>query len=130
MKINDPGVPGGSAGLNSHDSNISNAQKANRSAALEKLGHAGAYGQASDPSSGGSDEVTISSLAKALQSQRSDSPERQARLAEIAKQVDSGTYRVDSATLSHSLVENAFSQNEAGPDKPGPAAPGGADVSS
>lgn len=111
MKINNPAISGGPAGLPG-DNNISNASKANRTAALEKLGHTGAYSQTSDPSSGGADEVSISPLAQALQSLRSDSPERQARLDAIAKQVASGKYRVDSTTLSRSLIQNGFSQNE------------------
>ena len=130
MKINDPGIPGGPAGLPGGDNNISNAQKANRSAALLKLGHSGAYGRASDASPAGSDEVTISPLAQALRSARSDSPERQARLDAIAKQVDGGTYRVDSAALSGSLVQHAFSQNDPGQSEPSPVTSGGAAVSS
>lgn len=130
MKINDPGTPGGPASLPGGENSISNALKANRSAALEKLGHSAGYGQASDPSAAGSDEISISPLAQALQSARSDSPERQARLEVIAKQVESGTYRVDSATLSSSLVQNAFSQNEPGPGGRTPAPSGGSDGSS
>ena len=112
MKINDPGMLGGPAGLPGGDNNISNAQKANRSASLQKLSNAGAYGQAADVSSGGSDEVTLSPLAQALRSARTDSPERQARIDSIAKQVASGSYRVDSATLSRSLVQHAFPEKE------------------
>ena len=122
MTINNPGNAGAPAGLPGSDNNILNASKANRSAALEKLGHKGAYSQASDPSSGGQDEVSISPLAQAVQSLRSDSPIRQARLEAIAKQVESGGYRVDATTLSRSLIQNALSQNETGQ-----AASGGTD---
>ena len=115
MKINNPGIPGGSGGLPGGDNSIANAAKANRSAALEKLGHSGAYSKASDPSSSGSDEVSISSLAQAMQSLRSDSPERQSRMDAIAQQVASGSYQVDSTILSRSLIQNGFSQNEPGP---------------
>jgi flagellar biosynthesis anti-sigma factor FlgM len=125
MTINNPGNAGGPAGLPGGDNNISNAAKANRSASLERLGHRGGYSQASEPSSGGQDEVSISPLAQAVQSLRSDSPSRQARLDAIAKQVESGSYRVDATTLSRSLIQNAISQNE-----PGPAASGGTDGSS
>ncbi len=130
MKINDPGMSGGPAGLPGGENNLSNALKANRSAALEKLGHSSAYGQVSEPASAGSDEVSISPLAQALQSLRSDSPERQARLEAIAKQVDSGTYRVDSAALSQSLVQNAFSQEAPGAEERRPAASGSTGVAS
>jgi flagellar biosynthesis anti-sigma factor FlgM len=118
MKINDPGIPGG-------ENNIANASKANRSAALEKLGHSGAYGQTAGSSPAGSDEVSISPLAQALQSLRSDSPERQARLEEIARHVDNGTYHVDAGALSRSLIQNATSKDELIP-----AAPASTDVSS
>lgn len=130
MTINNPGNAGGPAGLPGADSNISEALKANRSAALERLGHSGAYSQAADSAAGGSDEVSISPLARAVQSLSSDSPGRQARLEAIAKQVQSGAYRVDSATLSRSLVQNAFSQNEPQPTEASPAASANNDVSS
>ena len=111
MKINNPGIPAGAAGLPG-DINISNANKANRAAALEKLGHSAAYGQTSDVSSAGSDHVTISSLAQAVQSLRTDSPERQARIEELSRQVASGSYQVDSASLSKSLIQGALSPND------------------
>ena len=114
MKINNPGIPAGLTGLPGGDNNVSNAAKANRSEALEKLGHSGAYGRTYDTSPAGSDHVAISPLAQALQSLRSDSPARQARLDAIAKQVESGTYKVDSATLGRNLVQNGFSQSEPG----------------
>ena len=130
MTINNPGNAGGPAGLPGGDSSVSNALKANRSAALERLGHSGAYSQASDSAVGGSDEVSISPLAQAVQSLSSDSPGRQARLEAIAKQVQSGSYRVDSATLSRSLVQNGFSQNEPQTSEPSHVAPANNDVSS
>lgn len=130
MTINNPGNAGGSAGLPNVDSSISNAAKANRSAALERLGHSGAYSQASDSAASGSDEVSISPLAQAVQSLSSDSPGRQARLEAIAKQVQSGEYRVDTASLSRSIVQNAFSQNEAQASEPSHVASANKDVSS
>ena len=111
MKINNPGIPAGAAGLTG-DNNISNANKANRAASLEKLGISGAYGQASDVSSANTDHVTISPLAQAVQSLRSDSPERQARIEELSRQVANGGYQVDSATLSKSLIQGALSPDE------------------
>ena len=114
MKINNPGIPAGPTGLPAGDNNISNANKANRSGSVDKLGAAGAYGQGAEVGDAGSDQVSISPLAQALQSLRSDSPERQARLDAIAKQVENGTYNVDSATLSRSVIQHGFSQG--GPD--------------
>jgi flagellar biosynthesis anti-sigma factor FlgM len=111
MKINDSGIPAGAAGLTG-DNNISNANRANRSAALEKLGHSGAYGQSSDVSSSNSDQVSISPLAQAVQSLRSDSPDRQARIEELSRQVANGSYQLDSATLSKSLIQGALSPDE------------------
>ncbi len=111
MKINNPGIAAGAVGLPG-DNNISNANKANRSASLEKLGHSGAYGQTSDLSSVGSDHVSISPLAQALQSLRSDSPGRQARIDALTEQVANGSYSVDSATLSKSLIQGALSPSD------------------
>ena len=116
MKINNTGIP---AGIPSGDANVANAAKANRSAALEKPGASGAYGQTSDSSSAGSDHVSISPLAQALQSLRADSPARQARLDAIANQVENGTYKVDSAELSRSIIQNGFSTIEPGSSSSG-----------
>ena len=110
MKIDNPGIPAGPSGLPAGDNNISNVAKANRSAALEKLGQSGAYGQTSDSSSASSDQVSISPLAQALQSLRTDSPDRQARVDAIAKQVENGTYEVNSAELSRSIIQGGFSR--------------------
>ena len=119
MKINNTGIPTGPGGLPGGDTNVASAARANRSSALDKLGASGAYSQATELSSIGPDQVSISPLAQALQSLRSDSPARQARLDAIASQVEKGTYSVDSATLARSIVQNAISQSDPDPSASG-----------
>ena len=66
----------------------------------------------SEPGAGG-DQVQISDLARSLQVQSPDSPERAAYLEKLAGEVAGGRYRVDALELSRRIVEDSLSSGPA-----------------
>jgi flagellar biosynthesis anti-sigma factor FlgM len=62
---------------------------------------------ASASASGAIDEIQLSELGKQLRVLASDSPERNQRIQELAKLVESGRYEVDAQDLSRRLIEDA-----------------------
>lgn len=54
------------------------------------------------------DGTSISNLARSLQSMETESPERQARIAEIARSYAEGTYRPDADATARSLISDAI----------------------
>lgn len=58
---------------------------------------------------GGSDEVTLSSLASALQGALSDSPERAAHLERLAGEFAAGTYKADPQDTAHGIISDGLS---------------------
>ncbi len=93
MKINDP-----SAGALS-------ASKLNQT---PMTGVSSRGGRPGGTSGSGDDQVQLSSLASMMQSLASDSPDRTARIQQLAFQVQSGNYHVDAAQLSSSMVSAAL----------------------
>jgi flagellar biosynthesis anti-sigma factor FlgM len=89
------------------DSNLNavttSAQQAAQAAA------AGAAGRAGVAKAGTrSDQVQISDLSSALRALSAGSPEREARVDQLAAVYQAGHYRVDAAAVSRSVVSEAL----------------------
>jgi flagellar biosynthesis anti-sigma factor FlgM len=54
------------------------------------------------------DDVHLSELVRSLRSLAADSPERQARIEQIARSYASGTYQVDPQALASKIIDDAF----------------------
>jgi len=54
------------------------------------------------------DDIHLSELVRSLRSLASDSPERQAKLEELARMYAAGTYRVNAAATAAKIVEDAL----------------------
>jgi len=65
--------------------------------------------QASRAGSGpGSDDVHLSELVRSLRSLAADSPERQARIEQIARAYANGTYQVDSEATASKIIDDSL----------------------
>ncbi len=58
--------------------------------------------------SGSYDDVHLSELVRSLRSLASESPERQARLEQIARSYANGTYKVDPGATASKIVDDAL----------------------
>ncbi|SRR5258706_10712362 len=94
MKVNDPNL----------SSLASNA--AARTRETEKLSQRPANPAGTQPSTG--DDVHLSELVRSLRSLAADSPERQARIEELARSVANGTYKVDAEATASGIIDDAF----------------------
>jgi len=96
MKVNDPNLPSlGSAGIA-------------RNPETERTGSAArpANPQGHRPAS--SDDVHLSELVRSLRSLAADSPDRQAKLEEIARTYANGAYQVDATTTASRIIDDAL----------------------
>ena len=104
MKVNDPNLASlASAG----------ATKAPESAAPgarppNAPGHAPAFG----------DDVHLSELVRSLRSLAADSPERQARMEEIARAYADGSYQVDTNATASKIVDASLHRDSLERDAP------------
>jgi flagellar biosynthesis anti-sigma factor FlgM len=96
MKVNDPNL----ASLAS--TGASKAQETAPSAPSTRLSNT----QASVPSS--SDDVHLSELVRSLRSLAADSPERQARIEQLARSYASGTYEVDPQATASKIIDDSL----------------------
>jgi anti-sigma28 factor (negative regulator of flagellin synthesis) len=60
------------------------------------------------PSAAPSDDAHLSELVRSLRSLAANSPERQARLEQLARAYASGTYRVNAQGTASKMIEDAF----------------------
>ena len=89
MKVNDRNLSsGGSAAA-------SRMQKTVRSSTADRSGTIG-------------DDIHLAELVRSLRSLASDSPERQAKLEELARIYAAGTYTVDVAATAGKMIEDAI----------------------
>jgi anti-sigma28 factor (negative regulator of flagellin synthesis) len=65
-------------------------------------------------SSGGSDEVNLSSLANVLQDAITESPEKTAYLEKLAAQYAAGTYQADPQAVAKSLIGETLADKTGG----------------
>lgn len=57
---------------------------------------------------GSSDDVHLSELVRSLRSLAADSPERQARLEQIARSYANGTYHVSPSATASKIIDDAI----------------------
>jgi len=77
----------------------------------QQTGRTGQTAKFSDPSAASgaaSSDVHLSELVRCLRSLAADSPERQARIEQIARSYASGTYRVDAQAAASKIIDDAF----------------------
>ncbi len=97
MKVNDPNLA----------SLASNSTSASRTKETERTGQGSGAGRIQG-SGAGSDDVHLSELVRSLRSLAADSPERQARLEQIARSVANGSYKVDAQATASKIIDDAF----------------------
>lgn len=101
MRVDDPNLRG------ANPAGAENAGRAERAAGVDRAARTHKPAEPGD-GAGGEDSVSLSSLAEKLQEMGIATPEREARLQELTRAVESGNYKVDSAELSRSLIQGAF----------------------
>ena len=68
-------------------------------------------GSSGSPVTGGaasSDDIHLSELVRSLRSLAADSPERQARIEQLARSYASGAYKVDPQATAAKIIDDAF----------------------
>jgi len=98
MKINDPNL----SSLAS-----TGPQQADRTAQAARTGAAGTAGAGSG-SAASADDIHLSELVRSLRSLAADSPERQARLEQIARSYADGNYKVDAEGTASKIIDDAL----------------------
>jgi flagellar biosynthesis anti-sigma factor FlgM len=97
--------------MKADDTNLSSLASSVASG-IRQTGRAGQAAGSSDPStaSGASpnDDIHLSELVRCLRSLAAESPERQARIEQIARSYASGTYRVDPRATASKIIDDAF----------------------
>ena len=106
--IDNNSLPGG-AGDQSRV-NAQRGQEASKSADAQKAEKAQAAkaGVGGAGESGHNDRVQLSGLAAALRTETSTTPEREAKIDRLAREVESGRYRVDSKSVARRMIDDAF----------------------
>lgn len=102
MKVNDPNP----AGLASTE--VQHNQPAGQSARLTGVQSSVEPASSQSPAQGANDDVHLSELVRSLRSLAAESPERQARLEQIARSYANGTYSVDTGATASKIVDDAF----------------------
>jgi flagellar biosynthesis anti-sigma factor FlgM len=62
---------------------------------------------AAGQTTGGVDDVHLSELVRSLRSLAADSPERQARMEQLARSYASGTYQPDTQATASKIIDDA-----------------------
>lgn len=73
-----------------------------------------ASGSPQSPATGGaasSDDIHLSELVRSLRSLAADSPERQARIEQLARSYASGAYQVDPQATAAKMIDDAFQRS-------------------
>ena len=97
MKVNDPNLTSPAS------TGTSRTQESRRSGqAARSSGPGAADGTAS------SDDIHLSELVRSLRSLAADSPERQARIEQIARAYANGTYKVDPEATAAKIIDDAL----------------------
>jgi flagellar biosynthesis anti-sigma factor FlgM len=102
MKVNDPNLtPAGGS------------QQASRAANSTRVTTAGGL-TAGGPTTGAAagissnDDVHLSELVRSLRSLAADSPERQAKIENLARTYATGNYKVDAEATASAMIDDAF----------------------
>jgi flagellar biosynthesis anti-sigma factor FlgM len=88
---------------------------ANGTSRTHGAGRTGQNGRANGTSQSGSatsaDDIHLSELVRSLRSMAADSPERQARIEQIARDYAGGTYKVDASATASKMIDDFVSNN-------------------
>ena len=92
-----------------NDSNLGSlaSTKTNSTQAAQQTGQSARGGSVQTQGAGSNDDVHLSELVRSLRSLAADSPERQARLEQIARAYANGTYKVDSKATAAKMIDDA-----------------------
>jgi flagellar biosynthesis anti-sigma factor FlgM len=101
MKVNDPNL----SSLAS--TGASGTQQTSRSGQTSRTGDSFTAGGAAGSTAPG-DDIHLSELVRSLRSLAADSPERQARIEQIARAYANGTYQVDTHATAAGIIDDAF----------------------
>jgi len=96
MKVNDPNLPSLAS------TGATRSQETNRTG--QTNGQANSTG--STPSSG--DDVHLSELVRSLRSLAAESPDRQARIEQLARSYANGTYQADAGATASKMIDDAI----------------------
>jgi flagellar biosynthesis anti-sigma factor FlgM len=99
MKVND-------SNLSSLGSAASNGTT--KSQEVERAGQSARSTNGSGIAPASGDDVHLSELVRSLRSLAAESPERQARLEQIARSYANGTYQVDAGATASKIIEDAL----------------------
>jgi flagellar biosynthesis anti-sigma factor FlgM len=79
----------------------------------QQTGPTGQVASSSNPpaanAAASSDDIHLSELVRSLRSLAADSPERQARIEQIARSYASGTYQVNAQATASKIIDDAHS---------------------
>jgi flagellar biosynthesis anti-sigma factor FlgM len=98
MKVNDPNLSSVSS------TGASRTQETGRTGSTSRPPQTAAGGAASD-------DIHLSELVRSLRSLAADSPERQARIEQIARAYASGNYKVDAQATASGIIDDALRQS-------------------
>jgi flagellar biosynthesis anti-sigma factor FlgM len=94
-----------------NDTNLSSLGSSAASG-TQQTGRTGQTAGSSNPSAASGaasgDDIHLSELVRSLRSLAADSPERQARIEQIARSYASGTYHVDPQATASAMVDDAL----------------------
>jgi len=97
MKVNDPNLSSASLGAGSV-----------QPAKTEQLGRAGDRGAgAQSGRAAPADDVHLSELVRSLRSLAADSPERQAKIEQLARAYANGSYKPDAEATASAMIDDA-----------------------
>jgi flagellar biosynthesis anti-sigma factor FlgM len=101
MKVTDPNLTSLPTAANLSTAGTSRTQ------GIQQTGESNRAGGTSSGSATG-DDVHLSELVRSLRSLAADSPERQARLEQIARTYASGAYKVDPQATASKIIDDAI----------------------
>ncbi len=99
MKVNDSNIP--STGI------TSGSITTNRPG---HVGHIGPNGPGTNSNSASTDDVHLSELVRSLRSLAADSPERQAKIEQLARSYADGSYKTDPSATASAIIKDALNK--------------------
>lgn len=88
-----------------NNASLSSPRPAEAAQPVARTGQSGGF---SPSSAASSDDIHLSELVQSLRSLVGDSPERQARMEQIARSYASGSYRVDPQATASGIIDDAI----------------------
>jgi flagellar biosynthesis anti-sigma factor FlgM len=101
-KVNDPNLSSVSSAGGSR------TQETGRTGPTSRQPQTAATGGAAASGTTASDDIHLSELVRSLRSLAADSPERQARIEQIARAYANGTYAVDAHATASGIIDDAL----------------------